>query len=100
MCIAVYNPTIWGNETLRQIKRQVLSSINGALEQRAIFYVNAVSSEKRLGYLYSGLGSSIIENQQFWNILKYDLTTKENALSSVFRAALISLALWVERETK
>ena len=65
MCIAVYNPTFWGTQTLRQIKRQILSGINGALAQRATFYVNAVSREKRLGHLYSRLGESITENQPF-----------------------------------
>jgi len=43
---------------------------------------------------------SIWENQRVWLTFKADLAEKDNGLTADLRAALISLALWVENHTK
>jgi len=99
MGIAVYKSIIRECETPRQMERRILTRITGALSKYAENYDGAISSEKRLEMLYSGLGECLVENQLFWRMLKNDVTSKDNSLTSDLKASLISLALWVERET-
>ncbi len=99
MGLAVYKDIIRESETPRQIERRVLTRITGALVQNATEYDSDIDSEQRLSILYNGLGESLVENQLFWNMLKYDLASNENALTTELKASLLSIALWVERET-
>ena len=99
MGIAAYKSIIRESETPRQIERRVLTRITGALAKTAEEYDSDIDSEQRLGILYNGLGENLIENQLFWQMLKNDLATKENAHTTGLKASLLSLALWVERET-
>lgn len=99
MGLAAYKSVIRESETPRQIERRVLTRITGALAQNATEYDEATSAEERLGILYGGLGESLIENQLFWNMLKNDLASKGNSLTTELKGSLLSIALWVERET-
>jgi len=99
MGLAAYKSIIRESETPRQIERRILTRITGALAKNAEEYDGDISSEQRLGILYNGLGESLIENQLFWNMLKNDLATKENKNPTGLKASLLSIALWVERET-
>jgi len=99
MGLAAYKTVIRESETPRQIERRILTRITGALTQHAEKYDSALSSEERLGILYNGLGESLVENQLFWGMLKKDLASKGNSLTTELRASLLSIALWVERET-
>lgn len=99
MGIAAYKSIIRESESPRQIERRVLTRITSALAKNADEYDSDITSEQRLGILYSGLGENLIENQLFWNMLKNDLATKENEHTTELKASLLSIALWVERET-
>ncbi len=99
MGIAAYKSIIRESETPRQIERRILTRITGALTQNAEEYDSDIDSEQRLKILYDGLGKDLIENQMFWNMLKNDLASKGNSHSTDLRASLLSIALWVERET-
>lgn len=99
MGIAAYKSVIRESETPRQIERRILTRITGALTQNAEEYDSDVSSERRLGILYNGLGENLIENQLFWSMLKNDLASTENSHTTGLKASLLSIALWVERET-
>ncbi|PCH97878.1 MAG: flaF protein [Rhodobacteraceae bacterium] len=99
MGIAAYKSIIRESESPRQIERRVLTRITGALAENAAEYDSDINSEQRLGILYNGLGENLIENQLFWNMLKNDLATRENEHTTELKASLLSIALWVERET-
>lgn len=99
MGIAAYKSIIRECETPRQMERRILTRITGAMAQHAEIYDEAGSSGDRLGILYNGLGESLVENQLFWRILKNDMVSTGNSLTSDLKASLISIALWVERET-
>ncbi len=98
MSINAYKNTIRQSESPRQIERRILSRLTGALEAHAA-YDTADSPNARLGILSNGLRDALAENQTFWNELKYDLAMPENQLSPDLRAGLLSLALWVDRQT-
>ncbi|MGR3465958.1 flagellar biosynthesis regulator FlaF [Limimaricola sp.] len=99
MSIAAYNSTIRESETPRQIERRILSRVTGQMASRAEAYDRADSRLDRGALLSDGLRNDLATNQKFWNELKYDLAQPENALPAELRAGLISLALWVDRQT-
>lgn len=98
MSINAYKNTIRQSESPRQIERRILSRLTGAIEAHSA-YDTADSPNARLGILSGGLRDALAENQTFWNELKYDLAMPENQLSPDLRAGLLSLALWVDRQT-
>ncbi len=98
MSIAAYKTTIRHSESPRQIERRILSRLTGALEAHAA-YDRAESTLARLEILSGGLRDALSENQKFWAALKHDLSLPGNALSPELRAGLLSLALWVDRQT-
>ncbi|MDP5333961.1 MAG: flagellar biosynthesis regulator FlaF [Paracoccaceae bacterium] len=98
MSITAYKTTIRHSESPRQIERRILSRLTGELEAHGAFDT-AETASARLDILSSGLRDALIENQKFWTELKYDLALPENALPPALRAGLLSLALWVDRQT-
>ncbi|MGY6704323.1 flagellar biosynthesis regulator FlaF [Roseinatronobacter sp.] len=97
MSIAAYKSTIRQSESPRQIERRILSRLTGALEAH-VGYDTAAPFE-RVQILSNGLRDTLSENQTFWNELKYDLAQPANGLSPELRAGLLSIALWVHRQT-
>ncbi len=97
MSIAAYKSTIRQSESPRQIERRILSRLTGALEAHAAY--DTAGTVERLDILSSGLREALAENQKFWNELKYDLAQPGNALSPELRAGLLSIALWIDRQT-
>lgn len=97
MSIAAYKSTIRQSESPRQIERRILSRLTGALEAHAAF--DTAPTMERLNILSNGLRHALSENQTFWGELKYDLAQPGNALSPDLRAGLLSIALWVDRQT-
>ena len=99
MSIAAYKTTIRESETPRQIERRILSRVTGQLAARADAYDRAESKLDRSTLLADGLRDDLATNQKFWNELKFDLSQPKNALPTDLRAGLISLAMWVDRQT-
>ncbi|KAA9009963.1 flagellar biosynthesis regulator FlaF [Histidinibacterium aquaticum] len=99
MSIAAYKRTISESETPRQIERRVLSQVTIRLEEKAESYDAAEASSDRIGILADGLREALTENLTIWHHLRYDLASPENALPASLRAQLISLSLWIERQT-
>lgn len=97
MSIAAYKSTIRQSESPRQIERRILSRLTGQLEAHAAF--DTATGLERIEILSRGLRAALAENQTFWNELKYDLAQPGNALSPELRAGLISIALWIDRQT-
>lgn len=98
MSINAYKNTIRQSESPRQIERRILSRLTGALEAYSAY--DAVTHPlERMEILSNGLRDALAENQRFWNVLKIDLAMPENQLSPDLRAGLLSLALWVDRQT-
>lgn len=99
MSIAAYKTTIRESETPRQIERRVLSRLTGDLAAKAQAFDGAGTLLDRSQLLAEGLRNDLAENQKFWNELKFDLMGSGNGLPEDLRAGLISLALWVDRQT-
>ncbi|MDG4648641.1 flagellar biosynthesis regulator FlaF [Roseibacterium sp. SDUM158017] len=99
MSIAAYKATIREIETPRNIERRIFARITADLEAHASAYDAAASNLDRLGILSGGLSAALNDNVMFWSALKHDLAEAGNQLPPDLRANLISLALWVERQT-
>ncbi|MGR3497383.1 MAG: flagellar biosynthesis regulator FlaF [Limimaricola soesokkakensis] len=99
MSIAAYKTTIRESETPRQIERRVLSRVTGQLATRASAFDRAESARERSALLSDGLRDDLVTNQKFWSELQFDLAQPGNALPAELRAGLISLAIFVDRQT-
>lgn len=100
MSVSAYKRTMREAETPRAIERQIFSRITAALAVYAATYDTAEDRETRLSIMSGGLQVALAENTRLWSVLKADLARPENALPEALRAQLISLALFVERQTK
>lgn len=99
MSVAAYKKTIRAVESPREIERRVLSRITSDLEKLSVGFDQADSNQQRLSILSDGLSQALSENLQLWSAMKHDLASAQNGLPADLRASLISLALWVERQT-
>lgn len=99
MSVAAYKRTISETESPRQIERRILSRVTGELEAHMAAFDSAAGYE-RLGLLSQGLRTALWENERIWMALRDDLAEPGNTFPADLKAALISLALWVERETQ
>tara|TARA_R110002049_G_scaffold29972_2_gene101956 strand:+ start:46355 stop:46762 length:408 start_codon:yes stop_codon:yes gene_type:complete len=99
MSLAAYKKTIRESETPRQIERRILSRVTHDLTEKGRGYDASETSADRLAILSAGLRDSLYENQRFWSALRHDLAEPGNAMPDAIKASLISLALWVDRQT-
>lgn len=99
MSLAAYKRTIRESETPRQIERRILSRVTHNLTQRGQGYDATDDTKERLAILAGGLRDALSENQQFWAALRYDLAEPANAMPDTLKASLISIGLWVDRQT-
>lgn len=99
MSIAAYKTTIRESESPRQIERRLLIRVTALLDQHAQGYDSASAGFERVSLLTPELRGALSDNLAIWSALKSDLATPGNALPADLRAMLISLALWVDRQT-
>ncbi|EAQ01974.1 hypothetical protein OB2597_20156 [Pseudooceanicola batsensis HTCC2597] len=99
MSIAAYKRTIRESESPRQIERRVFLRVTGELEKKSTPFDKAASRADRADLLAGGLRSHLAENLKLWSTIKHDLSQPENGLPVQLKAGLISLALFVERQT-
>jgi flagellar protein FlaF len=83
-----YGAIIRHTESAREIEYRVFERVTSALESAAS---PATHFTRRIKATH--------DNRQLWQTLAFDLSGDENALPAVLRANLISLAIWVTRET-
>ncbi len=99
MSVAAYKTNIRETENPREIERRILLRITGEMDRYATPFDAAESQAERIDILSDGLRTTLAENIQFWSALRFDLADPDNRLPEELRAALISLALWVERQS-
>lgn len=99
MSIAAYKRTIRESESPRQIERRVFVRVTGDLDKHANAYDTTQSRADRGDMLASGLRETLAENLKLWSTIKFDLSQPENGLPPQLKAGLISLALFIERQT-
>ncbi|MGR3452368.1 flagellar biosynthesis regulator FlaF [Pseudooceanicola sp.] len=99
MSVAAYKRTIRESESPRQIEARVFARITGDLTRHASDYTAAPTNEARARVLAGGLRAALMENQKLWIALRDDLASDGNGLPPQLRAQLLSIALWVERQT-
>lgn len=99
MSIAAYRTTLRNTEDPRAIERRLIARVTGAIERHADEYDGAADIVVRQSVLAGGLSTALAENAAIWRALRRDLSDPGNALAPSLRASLISIALWMERET-
>ena len=87
MSVAAYGRVQNVAENPRQIEFRLLGQVTGAM-------LSAKEAPDR-----RGLFDAVLWNQQVWNTFLVDLTSGANGLPDALRARLVSIALWVNRET-
>ena len=100
MGLAAYKKTIRDSESPRQMERRVLSQATHALAEHADTYDAADQKSDRVSVLADGLRDALFTNQKIWSALRHDLATPGNAIPDGLKASLISIALWVDRQTQ
>ena len=99
MSIAAYQRTIRESESPRQIETRVFARVTGRLADFKHSYAAATTREERAIVLADGLRDALADNRKLWSTLRDDLGHEDNALPPQLRAQLLSIALWVDRQS-
>lgn len=86
---SAYGTIIRRTESARDIEYRVFEQVTAAMQEAAqeqAHFVARITAAHR--------------NRDLWQTLAYDLASEGNALPDELRARLISLAIWVSRETE
>ena len=86
---SAYGTIIRRTESGREIEYRVFEQVTTAL-QEAVPVDTHFTTRIRAAH----------RNRELWQTLAYDLANPDNALPTALRAQLISLAIWVTRETE
>lgn len=100
MSIDAYKRTIRESESPRQIEARVFARITGAMDAHRDAYAAAATGEERLAVLAQGLGKALADNRKLWLTLRNDLAESGNSFAPQLRAQLISIALWIDRQSR
>ncbi|NDV50788.1 flagellar biosynthesis regulator FlaF [Salipiger sp. PrR003] len=96
MSVSAYKKTIRNTETPREIERRIMSRITNKLSKVQADFDKADNLKQAIT---ADVREAIYENQQLWITVKADLMADGNQLSAQLRADLISLAMWVDRQS-
>lgn len=99
MSLSAYKNTIKATESPRAIERRILSQMNLRLGAHQSEYDGAEAGGARLGILAGPLREALNDNVRLWLEFKADLSRPGNTLPPELRAGLLSLAIFVERQT-
>jgi flagellar biosynthesis activator protein FlaF len=99
MSVSAYKSVIRENEAPRQIERRVFAKITYNLERHAEEYDFSETYLDRIRILSGGLRQALLDNLKLWSALKFDLMSPANRLPPDLRAGLLSIAIWVEKQT-
>jgi len=99
MSLGAYKKTIKDTETPRQIERRILATITADLSVHMDHFDKTDSKLEKLAILSGSLRKALSDNIKLWSALKMDLLHPENKFGPELRSQLISLALYVERQT-
>ena len=100
MSLAAYKKTIRESESPRQVERRVLSQATHQIERFAPGFDAADEGFGRIEILSSGLRDALWANQRIWAALRDDLSMPGNTVPDALKAQLISISLWVDRQTQ
>lgn len=100
MSINAYKRTIRESESPRQIEARVFARITGAMDAYCSAFEAAETNEARSAVLADGLRSALADNRRLWITLRDDLADSANSFPPALRAQLISIALWVDRQSQ
>ncbi|SEN26030.1 flagellar biosynthesis regulator FlaF [Palleronia pelagia] len=100
MSLAAYKKTIRESESPRQVERRVLSQATHEIERHAKKFDAATDKSDRLAILADGLRDALQRNQTIWAALRNDLATPGNTIPDALKAQLISISLWVDRQSQ
>lgn len=96
MSIAAYKDNIKKTSAPRDIEHKVLSQVTRSLENVSKEF-NKNNRKNKI--LSNEVKNAVWENQQLWIALKSDLIMEGNALPDETKAALISLSIWIDKQS-
>jgi len=85
---SAYGTVIRRTESSREIEYRVFEQVTTALQE-------AATPEAH----FADRIVAVHHNRELWQTLAFDLASPDNALPAALRAQMISLAIWVTRET-
>jgi flagellar protein FlaF len=86
---SAYGTVIRRTESARDIEYRVFEQITAAMQEAAHEQAQ-----------FTARIQAAHRNRELWQTLAYDLASEGNALPAELRARLISLAIWVSKETE
>lgn len=99
MSLSAYKQTLKKTEPPRSMERRILNQLNARLGVHQGAYDATEEGGARLGILAGPLREAIHDNVRLWLEFKTDLSGSGNTLPPEMRANLLSLAIYVERQT-
>ncbi len=96
MSVAAYKKTMIDTSSPREMEKKILSQVTGGLERVSIEFD---SSDGNKAALTQEVKDAVWANQKFWMALKADLMIQTNELPEKLRADLISLAIWIDKQS-
>nr|WP_325250208.1 flagellar biosynthesis regulator FlaF [Amylibacter sp.] len=99
MSLSAYKQTLKATEPPRSMERRILNQLNARLGEYQAAYDATPEGGARLGILAGGLREALHDNVSLWMEFKTDLSNPGNTLPPEMRANLLSLAIYVERQT-
>ena len=98
MSLSAYKTTIKNTESPRDIERRILSQVTSGLEA-VKHLVDDLEPDQRKAAITPDIRKALWDNQMFWITIKADLMAPENSLSGNVKADLISISLWIDKQT-
>lgn len=99
MSLKAYRRTVAQTGSPREIERRIMSEITAELAVHQEHFDKSEKMSERITILAGSLRSALTRNLKLWSALRADLTLDENQLPLELRANLVSLALFVERQS-
>lgn len=99
MSVAAYRKTMKNTSSPREIERMLLSKYCAALGRDQQAFDSAATMGEKSEILRNSLREVLYDNARLWRLFKSDLSSDGNKLPAELKARLISLAIFVERQT-
>lgn len=99
MSVAAYRKTMKNTSSPREIERMLLSKYCALLGRDQQAFDSAATMDEKSEILRNSLREVLYNNARLWRLFKADLSSGGNQLPAGLKARLISLAIFVERQT-
>ncbi len=100
MSVSAYRRAVAETEGPRETERRLMAEITAQLIAYQEQFDTAEKPQDKIELLSSVLREALAKNAKLWGALRLDLVSPENQLPKKLRADLISLSLFIDRQTQ